>query len=91
MLIRLRSLGAPADATLHDLRRTAASGMGDLSIGDEAIRSVLNHATAGVLGTYQRSERDLEKAAALRAWGAHVQSIVAEAAALAEPGTAIAG
>src|SRR5262249_40312825 len=50
---------------IHDLRRTAASGMQRLGIRVEVIERVLNHrsgAYAGVVGTYQTDEMLEDKA-----------------------------
>jgi len=67
---------------LHDLRRTAASGMARLGIDLPTIEKVLNHVSGsfgGIVGVYQRHEFKAEKATALEAWAAHVEQIVAGA------------
>ena len=64
---------------LHDLRRTAATGLQKLGVRLEVTESVLNHVSRqprGVVGIYQRHEWADEKRAALDAWGAHVEAIV---------------
>ncbi len=64
---------------LHDLRRTAASGMARLAFDPHVVERVLNHATsaAGPLArVYQRYSYEAEKRAALDAWGAHVEALV---------------
>ena len=72
----------PADMSawrLHDLRRTAASGMARLGINLPVIEKVLNHASgsfAGIVGVYQRHTFADEKRAALQAWGAFVSDLV---------------
>ena len=56
---------------LHDLRRTAASGMAGLGIGLPTIEKVLNHVSGsfgGIVGVYQRYEYKAEKAEALKIW-----------------------
>jgi integrase len=61
--------------TLHDLRRTAASGMGDLGIAGETIARVLNHAEgqiAGITARYNRADQTEAKRRALEAWAQHV-------------------
>jgi integrase len=66
--------------TLHDLRRTAASGMARLGINLPVIEKVLNHSSgsfAGVVGVYQRHSFADEKRRALDAWGAFVADLVA--------------
>jgi integrase len=72
----------PADMPswrLHDLRRTAASGMARLRINLPVIEKVLNHASgsfAGIVGVYQRHSFADEKRHALEAWGAFVEALV---------------
>jgi integrase len=72
-------MGDAAHWTLHDLRRTAASGMARLGIGVPVIEKVLNHVSGsfrGVAGVYQRYHFETEKRAALDAWGRHVEALV---------------
>jgi integrase len=72
----------PKDMTpwvLHDLRRTAASGMARLGIALPVIERVLNHVSgsfAGIVGIYQSHDFAKEKQAALKAWGDHVAAVV---------------
>jgi integrase len=64
---------------LHDLRRTAATGMAELGIAPHIVEAVLNHvsgARAGVAGTYNRAAYAPEKKAALERWGDHVDALV---------------
>ncbi|HEY6701414.1 MAG TPA: tyrosine-type recombinase/integrase [Pseudolabrys sp.] len=68
--------------TLHDLRRTAATGMADLGVLPHVIEAVLNHVSghkAGVAGIYNRSTYANEKRAALDLWAGHLRVIVAQA------------
>ena len=68
--------------TLHDLRRTAATRMADLGGQPHIIEAVLNHVSghkAGVSGIYNRSSYSAEKRTALELWGAHVQTLLAQA------------
>jgi integrase len=68
-----------ADFRLHDLRRTAATGMADLGVQPHIIEAVLNHVSghkAGVAGIYNRAVYAAEKQAALERWAAHVEGIV---------------
>jgi integrase len=65
--------------TLHDLRRTAATGMADLGVLPHTIEAVLNHVSghkAGVAGVYNRSTYAKQMRDALAMWGDHVVSIV---------------
>jgi integrase len=76
--VRLDKLSGVADFTLHDLRRTVASGMARLEVALPVIEKVLNHVSgsfAGVAGIYQRHDFAKEKRAALDAWGKHVMKI----------------
>lgn len=64
--------------TIHDLRRTAATGMGDLGVPPHVIELVLNHISgsrAGVAGIYQRAEMLPERRRALEQWAAHVAAL----------------
>jgi integrase len=68
-----------ANWRLHDLRRTAATGLQRLGVRLEVTEQVLNHVSgsrAGIVGVYQRHDFATEKRAALEAWGAHVLAIV---------------
>jgi integrase len=70
--------------TLHDLRRTMATRMADLGVQPHVIEAILNHVSghkAGVAGVYNRSTYAAEKRAALELWGAHVENLLAVAAA----------
>ena len=63
---------------LHDLRRTAATGMAELGMQPHVVEAVLNHVSghrAGVAGTYNRAAYAAEKKAALEKWAAHVKRI----------------
>jgi integrase len=65
--------------TLHDLRRTGASGMARLGIQLPVVEKVLNHTSGsfrGVAGIYQRYSFAKEKRAALATWAAHVESVI---------------
>jgi integrase len=64
---------------LHDLRRTAATGLQRLGVRLEITEAILNHTAgsrAGIVGIYQRHHWTEEKRAALAAWGAHVEALV---------------
>jgi integrase len=68
--------------TLHDLRRTATTRMGDLGVAPHAIECVLGHAggfRAGVAGTYNRSAYWPEMVDALNRWDARLKVIIADA------------
>lgn len=68
-----------SDWTIHDLRRTTATGMADIGIPPHIIEQILNHQSGhkgGVAGIYNRSSYAAEKAATLARWDEHVTSIV---------------
>ena len=74
--------------TLHDLRRSAATGMADLGVQPHVIEAVLNHASghkAGVHGIYNRSSYEREKRAALDLWTEHLMAVVEGRAAKVVP------
>jgi integrase len=66
---------------VHDLRRTAASGMARLGTSLPVIEKVLNHSSgsfAGIVGVYQRHEFADEKRQALQRWADYVERLVVE-------------
>jgi integrase len=66
--------------TLHDLRRSAATGMAAIGIQPHVIEAVLNHVSGhkgGIAGIYNRHSYDKEKRQALIQWDAHVTAIIA--------------
>jgi integrase len=68
--------------TVHDLRRTFATGLQRLGVRLEVTEAILNHvggSRAGVTGIYQRHDWATEKRAALDAWAAHVLAVVSGA------------
>jgi integrase len=73
-----KAAGAIPDWTLHDLRRTAATGMARLNSPPHVVDKVLNHTSGtirGVAAVYNRIAYVEERRAALEAWGRHVLSI----------------
>jgi integrase len=67
----------PVEFVLHDLRRTAATGMADLGVAPHVIEAVLNHSNGTkVAAIYNRGAYAAEKAAALAVWADRVQAIV---------------
>ena len=64
---------------LHDLRRTAATGMARLGIPVRVTEAVLNHAGGtggGIVAVYQRHDYADEKRQALEAWAGFVAQLV---------------
>jgi integrase len=69
--------------TLHDLRRTAASGMARLGIAPHVVDKILNHVAGtikGVAAIYNRYQYSDERRAALEAWSRYLESLVRPAA-----------
>ena len=68
--------------TLHDLRRTAATGMAQLKVPVHIIELVLNHrakSLSGVAGIYNRHEYLDEQRDAVELWARHVENLVLKA------------
>ena len=68
--------------TLHDLRRTFATGLQRLGVRIEVIEELLNHVSgtrAGIVGVYQRHRYEEEMRAAVELWESHLQTIQAPA------------
>jgi integrase len=64
--------------TLHDLRRTFASGCARLGIAVHVVEAALNHRSGsirGIAAVYNRYSYDTEKRAALEVWGHHVEGL----------------
>lgn len=74
--------GVPLDAwTLHDLRRTCATGLAKLRHMPHVIEAALNHASgqvSGIARTYNVFEYRDEIAAALADWERHVLALAGE-------------
>ena len=85
----------PADMPpwrLHDLRRTAATGMARLSVNLPVVEKILNHSSgsfAGVAGIYNRHDFADEKRRALDLWSEHVVSLGQESGAQRHPSPVI--
>lgn len=66
---------------LHDLRRTAATGMQRLGVPMPVTEAVLNHISGsrgGIAGVYQRHDYFEEKKNALAKWAHEIERIVAD-------------
>jgi integrase len=64
---------------LHDLRRTAATGMARLNIAPHVVDRILNHVSGSIRGVarvYNRASYFEERKAALEAWSHYVESLV---------------
>ncbi len=65
--------------SVHDLRRSVATGLQRLGVRLEVTEAVLNHISGsrgGIAGVYQRHDWAAEKRAALEAWATHVTAIL---------------
>jgi integrase len=65
--------------TIHDLRRSAASGMGDIGILPHIVEQILNHQSGhrrGVAGIYNKSPYANDVVSAMLRWSEHIRSLV---------------
>jgi integrase len=70
------------DWRLHDLRRTAASGMARVGVNLPVIEKTLNHVSGsfgGIVGVYQRHSFHDEKKQALEVWSKFLLTLVTPA------------
>lgn len=72
----------PTDALpswrVHDLRRTAVTGMVEIGVQPHVVEAVVNHISGhkgGVAGVYNRATYASEKRQALDRWAAHVEAL----------------
>jgi integrase len=75
---KLEERSGVKDWTLHDLRRTFASGLAPLGVGIPVIERLLNHVSGsfgGIVGVYQRYDYMPEMRDAISKWEHHVQSL----------------
>lgn len=70
------SNSTPEGWRLHDLRRTAATGMSKLGTDRIVIARILNHADREVTAIYDRHRYDNEKREALQKWATHLSSLI---------------
>ena len=77
----VKELRHPVDRfTIHDLRRTGATGMQRLGVRIEVTEAVLNHVSGsrgGIVGVYQRHHFSDEKRIALGRWSSELMRTVA--------------
>ena len=69
---------------VHDLRRTAVTGMAEIGLQPHVIEAVVNHVSghkSGVAGIYNRASYAEEKRRALQAWADAVEAVVSGKAA----------
>jgi integrase len=68
------------DWRIHDLRRTAATGLANLGTPPHVIEEILGHVSgykAGIVSVYNKSGYEREVRAALALWEDHVRTLVA--------------
>lgn len=68
--------------SMHDIRRTVATGLQRLGVRFEVTEAVLNHvsgARGGIAGVYQRHDWKEEKREALDAWAVHLMGLIERA------------
>jgi integrase len=81
--VRLDELSVVENWRVHDLRRTAATGMARLGVAPHVIERILNHTRgtfAGVAGIYNRFGYLPEMQEALERWSKHVEEIATSGA-----------
>jgi integrase len=79
---KLDKLSGVPDWTLHDLRRTFASGLAKLGVQLHVVERLLNHVSgsfAGIVGVYQRHNFMAEMRDAVHKWEAHITKLTAPA------------
>jgi integrase len=65
--------------TIHDIRRSVATGLARLGVLPHIIEAVLNHtggSISGITRVYNRYNLEPERAAALDRWDAHVAALI---------------
>jgi integrase len=69
--------------TLHDLRRSFASGLQRLGVAPHIVELALNHRSgtfSGVTGIYQRHRYAKEVAEAFTVWSRHIETLTTQSA-----------
>jgi integrase len=62
--------------TIHDLRRTARTGLGKIGVAPHVAELVINHVKGGVEAIYDRHRYEREIKQALALWGDYVLAVV---------------
>ena len=76
---RTDDLSGVNDWRMHDLRRTAASGMARLGVPPHVVEKILNHSSgtiSGVAAVYNRYGYEGEKRDALEQWSVKVGKVL---------------
>jgi hypothetical protein len=64
---------------LHDIRRTVATGLGNIGILPHVVEQILNHQSGskgGVAGVYNKALYEPEKRIALDRWADHLMAVI---------------
>jgi integrase len=73
---RLRKkLGAKADFTLHDIRRTVRTGLSRLGVDEATAEMVIGHMPQGIVKVYDQHDRMDERREALARWADHLDRL----------------
>lgn len=73
---QLRKIMGVDDWSIHDLRRTVKTKMGELGVLPHISEKILGHKLSGVLAVYDQHEYIKEQIEALNLWANHIQSCV---------------
>jgi integrase len=63
--------------TVHDTRRTMASGCRRLGVDRDVVELMLGHTVGGLIGVYQHYDFSRERQEAFEGWDRHVRGVVA--------------
>lgn len=78
---RLDKISGVSGWTLHDLRRTFASGLASLGVNLPVVERLLNHVSGsfgGIVGVYQRYDFMPEMRSAVMKWELNIRSLIKE-------------
>lgn len=64
--------------TIHDLRRTGATRLGEMGFPSEVIEKALNHTIGGVRGIYNRAQYAEQRKQMLQCWADYVDRLATE-------------
>jgi integrase len=76
-----KRLAGVAEWNVHDLRRTAATWMGESGIATSVIERVLNHISGtqgGLIGTYQHQKQLEQRKLAINSWCQYISDLAAD-------------
>ena len=64
--------------TIHDLRRTGSTRLGEMGFPSEVIEKALNHTIGGVRGIYNRAQYAEQRKQMLQCWADYVDRLATE-------------